>query len=477
MKTPKILAFLLSLVLILALFSACGSPSNGGEGSSDQSGAPSSPDGETSGGTTDPDNLTIVENGTSQYRVIVNETYVSTLEACAGKLIESIAEKTGATLSATTDLEHHLIKDSAATDYEILVGTARDGKYFDTSVLPSLTDLDFHITVVGTRVLILGGSPAAVIRGVDYFIQNCLPSENTGTWKLPVSTDHLEIADRSGTMTVMSLNLLHGYTSYASKVIYGTETPVNEMDNTVDKRKERVRELLLTYLPDVIGMQEVSNWHSFLESDSALTGAGYKLLRCQKGQKISIYYNSNKLTTLDTGSIYLTEDPENLECSIEWKSDGNPRLAHFVRFRINATGETFVAVNTHIGFENATLQTNQTRVVGEYCEQLADKYGDPVICTGDFNSAYGSVHYKTYVDLGLMDDTRFLATESSEGSGSFNGFGSASLANYAIDQVMVSKEDWTVYTYKVDYTMFGKHLYYSDHYAVVATMILTPKSE
>ena len=138
-------------------------------------------------------------------------------------------------------------------------------------------------------------------------------------------------------------------------------------------------------------------------------------------------------------------------------------------------------VNTHIGFDNQILQYNQTRVVAEYCAQLKARFGgEAVVCVGDFNSKLGSAHIDDFLSTfadGFMADTRSLAVESATGTGSFHALGSRALDANAIDQVMVSENDWTVYTYLVDNTVFGekKDQFYSDHFGVVSTLILTPK--
>ncbi|MBO5269147.1 MAG: endonuclease/exonuclease/phosphatase family protein, partial [Clostridia bacterium] len=271
-------------------------------------------------------------------------------------------------------------------------------------------------------------------------------------------------------------------TEHANKVNLDSGNPVDQKgQNSIKNRQPRIRELFLGIMPDVIGLQECGNWHDFLKSDSALLNEGYRLLSAQKDSKVSIYYNSNKLEALESGSIWLTEDPENLRCSVLWNSNGNPRLAHFVRFSHKDSGETFIVVNTHIGFENTTLHYNQTRVVAEYCAQLKEKFGDPVICVGDFNEKKGSDMYEGFVNEfagGFMEDTKFAATESSTGSGSFHALGARALDAYAIDQIMVSEEDFLVYTYRVDYTYFGNgDLRYSDHCGVVATMAILPNEE
>ena len=467
----KVLSLFLALLFLTLLTVSCNTPPAGSEGTGESTG-----NGETTASGTTAAPLTIVENGTSQYRVIINDKLSNTLATPAYELIDAIKEKTGAELGAATDFEHPSMPENDATDYEILIGTTRDGKYFDLTV-PEMSTRDFYITVVGTRILILGGSTPAILRGVTHFIENLLPEAVTDTWVFDASTDLLVVDENSGSLVIMSQNLLNNNTEHKDKTILNTQIPVDQAGkNSIKNRQPRIRSLFLELMPDAIGLQECGNWHSFLQGDSELLNAGYRLITCQKNNKISILYNSNTLEPIASGSIYLTEDPENLACSKEWNSNGNPRLAHYVRFRVIETDETFIMVNTHIGFENQTLQYNQTRVVAEYCAQLKATFGDAVVCVGDFNSKQGSQHYDGFVNTfegGFMDDTKYLALDSSTGTGSFHALGSRALDANAIDQVMVSGGDWVVYTYCVDNTIFGDgDLFYSDHFGVYASMRL-----
>ena len=470
MKNRKIFPLLLAVLFLLTAFASCNTPSDPVE---------TTEAGETTSAETEAQPLTIVENGTSQYRVVINDKYQDILTTPAFELIAAIKDKTGAELAAATDFEHPSMPENNATDYEILLGTTREGKYFSIE-LPEMSTRDFYITVVEKRILILGGSMSAVLRGITYFIANYLPAEETATWTLPASTDLLKVDEKSGSLVIMSQNLLNNNTEHKNKFLLNTEIPVDQAGkNSIKNRQPRIRSLFLELMPDAIGLQECGNWHSFLQGDSELLNAGYRLITCQKNNKISILYNSNTLEPIASGSIYLTEDPDNLACSKEWNSNGNPRLAHFVRFLVKETDETFVMVNCHIGFENQTLQYNQTRVVAEYCAQLKETFGDAVVCVGDFNSSKGSQHYDGFVNEfggAIMEDTKFSALDSSTGTGSFHALGSRALDGNAIDQVMVSKGDWVVYTYCVDNTVFGDgDLFYSDHFGVYATMRLEDK--
>ncbi|MBO5269148.1 MAG: hypothetical protein J6B77_00075 [Clostridia bacterium] len=426
--------------------------------------------------------LKLVEGGTSQYRIIVNREIGPTISDKAYALMDAVLSATGALLIPVTDLEDDWEPETLATDYEILIGTVRDGKYF-TPPTEELGPRDFLVTTIGRRILIYGETSVAIRNGVDYFMEHYVPKDATEDWTLPASIHHLVRGEYSpDKLTVMSQNLLNNDTEHSGKTNINSGRPVDQPgQNSIKNRQPRIRELFFKYMPDVVGMQECTNWHDFLENDAGLRAEGYRMISAEKAKKLSIYYNSNTLKALETGSIWLTEDPERLECSIEWNSDGNRRLAHYVRFEQKSTGETFVFVNCHIGFENQVLQYNQTRVVAEYCAQLQEKYDDPVICTGDFNSKKGSEHYSGFVNTfagGLMEDTKYAATDSSMGSGSFHALGSKYVPDFAIDQVMVSENGFHVSTYLVDYTRFGNgDLCYSDHCGVVATMTIIPDKE
>lgn len=402
--------------------------------------------------------LEIVVGGKSDYQIVRPDEAGKPLVDAVIALKNAIKASTGAELTLGTDFEIEQIPSTHAKTYEIVVGnTTRNGKYFTYDV-ESMGSYDFTITVADRRVLILGRTEAAAIDGVAYFIEHCLPEQ--GDFVFDPTTHILQTREPSEKLSVMSLNLL------------ATDTEYNSKDHMIGRRISRVNTVITDHLPDSIGLQECSaTWRNYF--DGMDTRWSYDRVGADKNEKISILYNKDTLEVVESGSIWLTEQPESLKISVEWEST-TERLAHYAVFRVKASGAHYVHVNTHIGFDNKTIALEQAKVVRDYCESLHAKTGYPVVCTGDFNFDRTTDYYKAYVD-GLMADTRDLAVESAEGTGTFNKLGAAGYPKaHAIDQVMVSEGEWDVYTYAVDYRTFeGK--FYSDHYAVVATMSLRGK--
>lgn len=408
-----------------------------------------------------PEPLMIAADGKSEYRIVRAEDASQPVVDAVVDLAAEIKRRTGAQLIPTTDWESEHIASSAATDYEIIVGdTSRNGKYF-TYDTESLGTYDYVITAADQRILILGGSNAAAVEGVEYFIANCLPPEGSSSFTFDPTTHILQKREQSEKMTVMSLNLLATDTEYQANA--------NNSKHLIAVRQPRINAVILDHLPDTIGLQECSApWRQYF--DSLGKTWSYDRVGADKNQKISILYNTDTLTLVDSGSIWLTEDPENLKISVAWKGT-TERLAHYAVLEVKASGKRYVHVNTHIGFDNADVAMGQAKTVRDYCEKLHADTGYPIVCTGDFNFTLESDYYKAYVE-GLMADTKHLAAESSTGTGSFNKMGVSGYPKaYPIDQVMVSEGDWDVYTYEVDYRTFDGW-YYSDHYAVVATLTL-----
>ena len=444
----RLLALLFTAILVLPLV-GCGQTPPAEEEAPDETAEPA------------PEPLTVVADGTSVYQIVRPELCTQQLTDAAVALNRQIKAMTGVGLTITTDWENERISSTLAGEYEIVLGeTTRNGKYF-TYDTTDIGTYDYDITVIENRVLILGGSETATASAVEYFIEHCLPAAPTDTFELDPAL-HVEYrVPESDKMTVMSLNLLATDTEYAANA--------NNNQHLIQVRQPRIREIILTHMPDSIGLQECSApWRQYFDGMDA--SWSYDRTGASKNQKISILYNTDKLELVKSGSIWLTEDPEHLKVSVEWKGESE-RLAHYAVFKIKETGEHYVHVNTHVGTESTLLQTGQATVVRTYCEQLAEETGYPVVCTGDFNFTLESPSYTALTET-LLRDTKFEAAESSTGTGSFNKMGKAGYPKaYPIDQVLVSADDWNVYTYAVDYTTFDG-CYYSDHYAVVATMTM-----
>lgn len=142
MKTKRLLCLLLALLMVLPLFAAC-----------KKDGKP----------------VDIVKDGESDYMIVYSEESTATQEkAAATKLRNAIREATGVKLELETDW-------SPDTATQILVGTTK--REATKNALTLIRQKDFIITYDEGRVIITGGTSAATVRAVDYFIANYINAE------------------------------------------------------------------------------------------------------------------------------------------------------------------------------------------------------------------------------------------------------------------------------------------------------------
>lgn len=159
MKQRRLLCLLLALLMVLPLFAAC-----------NKNGKP----------------IDIVKDGESDYVVIYSEEKTATLEkAAATKLRDAIKEATGVRLEIDTDWS----PDNAT---QILVGTTK--RDATQNALTLIRQKDFIITYDEGRVIITGGSSAATVRAVDYFIANYINADK-GKVTVYDGKDHIERFD------------------------------------------------------------------------------------------------------------------------------------------------------------------------------------------------------------------------------------------------------------------------------------------
>ena len=167
---------ILSAVLLLVLFLvACNVASGNGDNTTGDSAE--STEEETTKEVLPP--LSIVENGKTQYRVVLPDAGSNEVRTAANDLRKAIVETYGLSttdVAIASDFEMRGQKPEDRYKYEILVGlTNRDES---TEALNRIAYNDFIILVSGTRVAIIGGHDAATVRGVNYFIETYLKGES-----------------------------------------------------------------------------------------------------------------------------------------------------------------------------------------------------------------------------------------------------------------------------------------------------------
>ncbi|MGN0486864.1 MAG: hypothetical protein ACI4GB_06480 [Acutalibacteraceae bacterium] len=169
---------------------------------------------------------------------------------------------------------------------------------------------------------------------------------------------------------IMSSNLLVHYESWGGE--------------PVKPRAKMFLELLETYKPDVIGLQELCDgWYCCLKGNLP---EGYKMLYpVSTGVFIrmtAMVYNADRLSLIESGNF-------------AFEQGDNPRLRRVVWavFEIRETGKRFAVTNTHFDLLREGRETELTAVMKSQVQELSacvdrleEEYRCPVFCVGDFNT-------------------------------------------------------------------------------------------
>lgn len=249
--------------------------------------------------------------------------------------------------------------------------------------------------------MILGKNELATSYAVDHFVSTYLNNAYTNIPLLPQTLDYMHggLGDspyfalaEGADIRVMSFNIL--------TELWNDKLPVEGRDLLV-------AETILTYQPDVIGLQEVSDkWHARL---TPLIEEQYTVVTKTNGSGSTNYstlaYNHEKVKLVEW------------DCQLYSKGNSaNMRLVTWGLFEQIDSGKRFIVTSTHWDINNSTGPANAYRLIqsGEMAEivhKLNETYQCPVILTGDYNSSRASEEYRNYATLSGTRDAKVEAVE------------------------------------------------------------------
>ncbi len=158
--------------------------------------------------------------------------------------------------------------------------------------------------------------------------------------------------------------------------------------NRWEARRELAADMVARENPDLIGTQELFQ-HQGDELVARLPQYAW-FGRGRKGggerdEHMGVFYRKDRLRVLESGDFWLSDTPE-VVGSITW---GNlyPRMVTWARFQRIADGATFVLYNTHLPYrdEDEPARERCAALIVARLRQLSPD--EPVILTGDFNTA------------------------------------------------------------------------------------------
>jgi len=213
---------------------------------------------------------------------------------------------------------------------------------------------------------------------------------------------------------------------------YGT---ANDGENSWDKRKDLVYDVLRKNGPDVVGLQEalrsqIDDIRAAMP-EYAEIGVGRDDGKTA-GEYSAILYKKDRLTVAESGTFWLSDTPE--ACgSITWGNNCT-RVCTWGRFVPKQVGKTFYMFNTHLDHISQYSRERSAILLATRIRDRARQ--DPIIVTGDFNVGEDNlvVQYfkgkqelhiagdgKSRNPIPLLDTFRVLNPNASD-VGTFNGF-------------------------------------------------------
>ena len=446
----KFFTFVL-LVCLLLLAAACGKDE--AEIENTTATAPSLSEQETTvPAQTEPpaQDLTLIdENGKSAFTVVRADEADGLTVNVAIDLHTELNRVYNSKVGLSSDISIHREPDGTVVNdkYEILVGdTNRPESIAARAELEaSDTEDDYIICVKGKKLVILGKNGFSTKFAVNLFLETYLGTAGEALI-IPAdtrlmgqgATESVALSEGSD-LRIMTFNLRGG-------------------EDNPNVRHPNIQETILTYMPDVIGMQEANNGHypnviRHLEN--------YALVETEMPTNCTpILYRKDKYTQVAGGCSFLRmRNTDTSTKSIAW-----------VVLRINETGKTFCVINLH-GALQADWRVDNVRQMLELKETITSRYGNiSVIFTGDFNFKNTEAAYQSTLDAGLTE-AEVSADIRMEGYATWHPVGYVPGNGLSIDHIFYHPDDVSAQRHHIAMAE-GFEINASDHCAVWADVKL-----
>ncbi len=228
-------------------------------------------------------------------------------------------------------------------------------------------------------------------------------------------------------------------------------------------RIDRVVSIIKKNMPDTLGVQEATPlWMEILSAclpEYAWVGVGR--MGEGKDEHMAVFFRKDRYTLLETGTKWLSDTPDEIS---KYAESGCFRVMTYAVLERKADKKKFVHVNTHLDF--GVAQEKQAVVLTQLIEPLK-RY--PLLLTGDFNCAAGTIPFESIRNSGLTPSYEFI--DPSLNVPTYHGFKNVYGDQYIIDVCFLTAETVKVQDYHVcNEQMDGD--YPSDHYPVLTEFVL-----
>ena len=313
-----------------------------------------------------------------QYRIVYPESDQAFESMLVQKLWLAIADDCGAMLPVVSDSTPY------NGEYEILIG--KTNRSADVSAVSSLKEGEGFLNTDGKLTVLCGqnslGNATAVTGLID-----AIEGSDGKTAALELKAQVQPLLDRDGRVSSMTFNL--------------------QSWNRTEERMVRLRDTILRYLPDTVGLQEGTlEWNQWLIEQ---LGDYYGFLGTEDSMNMCpILYAKEKFSVEKTETLWLTETPyeESELPGQEW-----PRIYTYAILVRSTDGTRFLHLNTHL--DTADVRVAEAGILATFLFDYSDM---PVIMTGDFNAAINSEELQILTQEDLVDSMAIadqIVTDSS----------------------------------------------------------------
>lgn len=246
-------------------------------------------------------------------------------------------------------------------------------------------------------------------------------------------------------------------------------------ENAWPHRRDWVAEIIRAQRVDVLGVQEAMP-DQIADLESRLTDYGWYGVGRNDGQRggehTPIFYRKSRLTLLDQGAFWLSEEPDK-PGSKGWDT-AITRVTVWAKLRDQVTDTTFFAFNTHFDHVGRQAREESARLLLRKIPEIAGNA--PVVLTGDFNCTPNAAPYQILTSNGekpdafrLSDAIAVSQTEPRGPTGTWNGFRRIA-AGQRIDYIFVTPHATVLSHVTLDDSRDGR--FPSDHLPVLAEIRL-----
>lgn len=305
------------------------------------------------------DPLTVVENGASDYTIVRSSKASEAVINSTLTIKKALKEN----YSADIELKDDWLNEKSGevpTEYEILVGVSNREETVDAA--EELLSSDYVIKAAGKKIVIVGGSDAATVEGVKYFVENICAASDTQIL-LFEQTDEVEYRHEYNlsALKINGVDISEYKIVYDSSSSYGVERAISVQTS--------IRETCGKVI-DVISDKDVEAEYEILVGNT---------LRAQSQERIAEYSRPNVYYTVAIKDNKFLIAYEGLRCGETAVKDFDALLREqkgvldMTESNTDYTGNILSTVTSE-KVSNTDVRAMTSNVLSHYYQQSDDPY-------------------------------------------------------------------------------------------------------